>query len=114
MRPNKPTTMPEDVVPARAVPPGRILRRELAARGWTQKGLAEKMGRPPQAVNEIVRGKKQITPETAIELGAVLSTSPNLWLNLEVNYRLHLARKKMRSRKRQLGRLPVVQRVEAK
>ena len=51
---------------ARVSPPGRILKRELEARGWTQKDLANIMNRPPQVINEIIKGTKQITPETAI------------------------------------------------
>lgn len=83
--------MDDHLMPARAVPPGRILRRELEARGWTQKDLAEILGRPAQAITEIVRGTKQITPETAVALGAALGTSPEFWSNLEANYRLALA-----------------------
>jgi HTH-type transcriptional regulator/antitoxin HigA len=66
---------------------------ELEARGWTQKDLSEIMGRPLQAVNEIVNGVKQITPATAHELAQVFGTSPEVWMNLEANYRLFLARK---------------------
>lgn len=78
--------------PARAVAPGRILSREIEARGWTQKDLARIMGRPPQAINQIINGTKQITPETALELSEAIGTSPEFWSNLETNYRLHLAR----------------------
>jgi len=79
--------------PARVAPPGRIIRRELDARGWTQKDLAQIMERPAQAVSEIVRGHKQITPETALQLASAFGTSPELWINLEANYRLCQARK---------------------
>jgi HTH-type transcriptional regulator / antitoxin HigA len=54
--------------------------------------LAQILRRPPQAINEIVRGNKEITPETALELAEALGTSPELWANLEANYRLSLAR----------------------
>jgi len=85
--------MSRDLRPARVAPPGRIIRRELDARGWTQKDLAEIMERPAQAVSQIVRGHKQITPETALQLAAAFGTSPELWINLEANYRLYQARK---------------------
>jgi HTH-type transcriptional regulator/antitoxin HigA len=78
---------------ARAVAPGRILMRELEARGWAQKDLARIMERPPQAINEIVKGTKQITPETALELAEAFGASAEFWTNLEANYRLALARK---------------------
>ncbi len=80
--------MVERRTPAVLVPPGRILRRELEERGWTQKDLAAVIGRPEQTISAIIRGTKQITPETAIALGRALGTSAQLWMNLESNYRL--------------------------
>lgn len=85
--------MSQKLAPAKVTAPGRILSRELEARGWTQKDLADIMGRPPQTINEIIRGSKQITPETALELSEALVTSAEFWTNLEAKYRLHLARK---------------------
>jgi len=73
---------------ASVFPPGAFLREELKARGWTQIELAEIVARPIQTISQIVNGKKQITPATAIELGAALGTSPEFWLNLEVAYQL--------------------------
>ena len=86
--------MSQELVPARVSSPGRILTRELEARGWTQKDFAEIIGRPPQAISEIVRGIKQITPETALEFAEAFGTSPQFWMNLEANYRLFLAGEK--------------------
>jgi HTH-type transcriptional regulator/antitoxin HigA len=79
-------------IPARVPKPGDIIRRELEARGWTQKDLAHIMDRPEQTISEIANGKKQITPETAIQLGEAFDTSADLWLNLETKYQLHKAR----------------------
>jgi HTH-type transcriptional regulator/antitoxin HigA len=69
-------------------PAGDFIREELEARGWTQRDLAEIVGRPVQVINAIVNAKKEITPETAIALGAAFGTSPEFWLNLESAYRL--------------------------
>ena len=88
--------MSKTLTPARTVSPGRILQRELKARGWTQKDLAEITKRPPQAINEIIKGTKQITPETARELSTALGTTAKFWTNLEANYRLNLAKKKQK------------------
>ena len=88
--------MSNTLTPARAVSPGRILQRELDARGWTQKDLAEITKRPAQTINEIIKGTKQITPETARELSAALGTTAEFWINLETNYRLNLAKKKQK------------------
>src|ERR1017187_2591177 len=82
----------KEPTPARPTSPGAILKRELDARGWTQKDLAAILGRPPQVITEIIRGSKQITPDTALELGAALGTSADVWTNLETTYRLQVAR----------------------
>lgn len=72
--------------------PGEFIREEIEARGWTQEDLALVLGRPFQVVNEIINGKKEITPETALALGEAFGTSAELWLNLESSYRLAKAR----------------------
>ena len=89
--------------PARATSPGRVLLRELEARGWSQRDLAAIMGRPYQAINQIVRGVKRITPETARELAQAFGTSPELWMNLDVNYRLQLAKQKEKAARTFVG-----------
>jgi HTH-type transcriptional regulator / antitoxin HigA len=76
------TTNPE------AFAPGEYIREELEARGWSQLDLAEILGRPPQAVNEIISGKRAIMPDTARALGEALGTSAQLWMNLESAYQL--------------------------
>ena len=76
------------------IPPGEVLAEEIEARGMTQKELAARLGRPAQAINEIIGGKKSITPETAIGLGKVLGIDAQFWSNLESDYRMALARKR--------------------
>lgn len=83
-------------LPARPTRPGQILLRELIARGWTQKELAERMGRSEQLVSEIVCGKKAITPATAITFERILGPSAEFWLRLEMTWRLHLERERQR------------------
>jgi HTH-type transcriptional regulator/antitoxin HigA len=80
---------PRKPSPAEVFPPGAFIQEELEARGWSQRDLAEVLGRPLQAVNAIVDGRKQIMPRTARELEAALGPSAEFWLNLEVGYRLH-------------------------
>ena len=77
--------------PSLLVGPGWRLARELDERGWSQRDLAEVIGRPVQAINEIVKGSKQITPDTAIQLGQAIGPSAEFWLTLETTYRLRLA-----------------------
>src|ERR1700677_1949552 len=84
--------MTDTMTPAEAFPPGEFLRDELAERGWAEGEFAEIIGRPVQAVSEILNGKKEITPETAVAIGAALGTSAELWLNLQAAYRLYQVR----------------------
>ena len=72
--------------------PGEFVREELEARGWTQRDLARIIGRPLQAVNEVINGRKRITAETAKELALAFGTGPELWMNLENAYRLATTR----------------------
>jgi HTH-type transcriptional regulator/antitoxin HigA len=81
-----------DRVPAEAFPPGEFLKDELEARGWTQEEFAAIIGRPTTLVNQIVLGKRAITPGAAAEIGAALGVDAEYWLNLETAYRLWLVR----------------------
>ena len=73
------------------IPPGEILEEELETIGMTQAELATRTGRPAQAINEIIRGKKTLTHDTALELEKVLGIPAHIWTNLESQYRLTLA-----------------------
>lgn len=73
---------------AQAFPAGEILADELEERGWTQAEFAEILGRPAQFVSEIIAGKKEITRESASQIGAALGTSAEFWLNLQDQYHL--------------------------
>jgi addiction module HigA family antidote len=69
--------------------PGEVLREEfLDPLGVTQSAFAEHIGVPLQRVNEIVRGKRGVTPETAWLLAGALGTTPQFWLNLQVAHDL--------------------------
>ena len=72
-----------------ATHPGIILLKEfLEPLEVTQKALAEHVGFPVQRVNEIVRGKRGVTPQTAWLLSEALCTTPEFWLNLQSTYDL--------------------------
>ncbi|MCX6023827.1 MAG: HigA family addiction module antitoxin, partial [Chloroflexi bacterium] len=74
--------------PAEVSPPGELLREELEERGWTQEDLADILGRSVSSVNEIIAGKRVITPEMAKGLGAAFDMSPEFWMNREARYQL--------------------------
>lgn len=89
-----------DTYPDIAIPPGEYLAEEIEARGITQKELASRMGRPANAINEIINGKKAITAETALQLEEVMPEIPaRFWLNLETDYQLTKALLKRRTKK---------------
>jgi HTH-type transcriptional regulator/antitoxin HigA len=79
-------------VPAEVFPPGEFLKDELEARGWTQVEFAEIIGKDTRLVSEVISGKRAVTPETAMALGAALGTSPDVWMNLESQYQLSKVR----------------------
>lgn len=83
----------QTITPGEVFTPGDYLREELDERGWTATEFAEIIGRPLQAVSEILNGKKEITTETAIQIGQALGTSPELWLNLQMQHRLFQQRR---------------------
>jgi len=77
---------PENRVPTH---PGEILREEfLVPLGQTQVALAAHIGVPIQRINELVRGKRGVTPETAWLLSQALDTTPEFWLNLQGSHDL--------------------------
>jgi len=78
--------------PLYAVPPGETLEELLAERQVTQTELANRMGRPLKTINEIIRGKAAITPDTAIQLERGLGVSASFWTDLERQYREDQAR----------------------
>jgi len=69
--------------------PGEILLEEfLIPMNLSQVTLAKHLGIPIQRVNEIVKGKRGITPETAWLLSQAFGNTPEFWMNLQVTYDL--------------------------
>lgn len=75
-----------------AIHPGELLAEELEVRNLTQTALAREMGRPVQAINEIVRGRKSVTAETAVGLEAALGIDARIWMSLQSQYDIVIAR----------------------
>lgn len=73
---------------AEVFPVGDLLAEEIETRGWTQSDFAAILGRPAQFVSEILAGKKEITRESAAQIGAALGTSAELWLHNQDAYHL--------------------------
>ena len=73
------------------VHPGRLLKRELAARAMSANRLALELKVPSGRITEILNGKRGISPETALRLGQFLGTGARFWLNLQTTYELAVA-----------------------
>lgn len=72
------------------IPPGTFIKRELEKRNWPQSALAEILGKPLAAVNEVIKGKRMITPEMAMVLGKAFGQQPALWMHRDAAYRMSL------------------------
>lgn len=82
------------------VHPGAVLREELEARGLSANAFALKLRVPPQRIQEIVAGRRGISPETALRLEASLGTPARLWLNMQAAFDLFEAEAKFGDRVR--------------
>ena len=84
------TLIPENRIPTH---PGEMLLEEfLKPMGLSQVALAQHIGVPVQRVNEIVRGKRGVTAETAWLLSGAFGTTPEFWMNLQTAHDLSLNR----------------------
>jgi len=89
-----------NLVPAVPTHPGEVLKEELDARGISQTQLAETIGRPIQTVNMIIKGRKGISAETAIDLENAFPEIPaDFWLQSDMRYRLNVERLQRQERK---------------
>jgi addiction module HigA family antidote len=73
------------------VHPGLILKEELGARRLSAAAFALRLRVPPQRIQEIVAGKRAITPETALRIGVALGMGARLWLAMQQAYDLRRA-----------------------
>lgn len=72
--------------------PGEILLEEfLKPAGITQSDFAHKLGWTRARLNELIKGKRGVTADTALDLAAALGTSAKLWMNLQATYDLDQA-----------------------
>jgi antitoxin HigA-1 len=76
------------------IPPGEILLEEfMKPLGISQNKLARDIDVPAGRISEIINGKRAITADTALRLGKYFSTSPELWLGLQMDYDMRRARR---------------------
>jgi len=71
--------------------PGRLLKRELAARGLSANRLSLDLGVPSGRITDILNGRRSITADTALRLGRYFGNRPQFWLDLQSQYDIALA-----------------------
>jgi addiction module HigA family antidote len=71
-------------------PPGDTIQEHLDYIGMSQAELAERMGRPKEKINDVIKGREPITPATAFQLEKVIGIPASFWLNREKTYRTEL------------------------
>lgn len=81
-----------------AVHPGRILKRELAARGLSANKLALALRVPSGRVTSILNGKRAVSPDTALRLARYFGNSAQFWMNLQTRYDLTMAERELGER----------------
>lgn len=76
------------------IPPGEILFEDfMKPLGLSINALAREIDVPPNRISEIVSGKRAVTADTALRLGKYFSVSPEIWLGLQADYDLRLAKR---------------------
>jgi addiction module HigA family antidote len=92
------------------VHPGEILLKDwLEPMGLSQYALAKAIGVPPRRINEIVKGLRGITVDTALRLATYFGTDAQSWLNLQNHYDTELARESMHEALLRIAQHPCVQ-----
>ncbi len=76
------------------IPPGEILNEEfMKPLALSANQLARDIDVPPGRISEIINGKRSITADTALRLGKYFGVSPEIWLNLQTDYDMRVARR---------------------
>lgn len=87
-----PQMITNNMMPSEPVHPGLLLKEEIEYRGLTQKQLAKQMGVSYSVLNEILNGKRPISIEYALYIEAVLGIDAQLWIQMQADYNLQVAK----------------------
>jgi addiction module HigA family antidote len=90
--------------------PGEMLFEEfLKPMGLSQRELADAIHVPYQRVNEIINGRRGMTPSTALRLAKFFGVSPDFWMNLQLRWDLYFAQRSEANELKSIRPLPVQQ-----
>jgi addiction module HigA family antidote len=85
--------IPNNALPA--VHPGKFLKEILEELGISQAAFARDIGLSPMRISHVIKGNRPVTAEMALLFGKVFGQSPRYWLNLQADYDLKIAERKV-------------------
>lgn len=87
-----PLMIANNLMPFEPTHPGELIRDELEERNLTQAKLAEQIGVSPSLLNEVINGKRGVNTELALLLDAALGISADIWIKLQADYNMQIAK----------------------
>lgn len=87
-----PEMIANNLTPSEPVHPGLVLKEEIEYRGISQKQLARQMSVSYTVLNEILNGKRPISTDYALYLEAALGIDAQLWIQMQADYNLQVAK----------------------
>lgn len=104
-----PKMIANNLMPSEPIHPGEMIKDEVEYRGISQKKLATEMGISPSLLNEILNGRRRVSTEYALLFEAALGINAGVWIRLQNDYDLQVAK----SNKSFMERLARIKRVAA-
>ena len=96
----EPRMIANNLTPFEPTHPGEILKEEVEYRGISQRGLAQQMGVSYSVLNEILNSKRPVTTEYALMFEAVLGINAGIFINMQTDYNMQMARRDAKLAKR--------------
>jgi len=87
-----PRMIANNIDPSEPIHPGELLKEEIESRGISQKKLAERMGMSYTVLNEVLNCKRAVTTEYALLFEAALGIEAGMWIRIQADYNLHIAK----------------------
>lgn len=85
---NKELIVSNDKIPCQTTHPGKLIRDEIESRGLTQDKVAKEMSLAPNVLNEIIKGKRNVTPAISLKLEKVFYIDAEYWMRLQIRFEI--------------------------
>ena len=100
-----------ELIPVHATHPGLLIKDEIDCIGMTQKELAIKMDIAPNIVNELIKGKRNISAALSIKLESVLKIDAQYWMKLQAQFEIHTIKIRQRD---EINKLSISNKIKRK